>query len=205
MNMKNKVKHYAIVMMIGVILNLGLYYVAHVFHLPMWIDSIGTAYVAVALEPAAGLLVAFATNFYQAAVIYDSSSLIYYMVSALAALAFGIILRKDHKVCWKRLPLAMFVYFVSATMLASLLTIWRTAGIPDSGWERFFYEGAINQGVPNVMACFFGTAILKVIDTCIIAIVLPIIYNLTPIKVRNNELFDPVSIHNSYWKETKKL
>lgn len=87
---KEMKKKYAIWMMAGVILNLGLYYIAHVFKLPVWMDFIGTALTAVMLEPAAGLLVAFGTNFFQAAVIYDSSSLIYYMVSACSALAKGI-------------------------------------------------------------------------------------------------------------------
>ncbi len=204
MKLSDKARHYIIIMLIGVVLNVGLYYVAHFLRLPMWIDSIGTAYVAVALEPAAGLLVAFATNFYQAAIIYDSSSLIYYIVSAIAALTFGIILRKEGKICWKRLPFAILSYFLIATTLASLITIWRTASIPDSGWERLFYQQAIDSGMNRYIACFYGTAVLKIIDTFIIAIVLPILYSLTPKSMKNKVIKDPVSLKNPFWSHKLK-
>ncbi|MEG0735517.1 MAG: hypothetical protein RR441_01535, partial [Longicatena sp.] len=108
----SNVKRYAFIMVLGMILNLGFYQIAHVFHLPFWMDNIGTAYVAMILEPTAGLLVAFATNFYQAAVIYDSSSLVYYAVSAMAALCVGIALRKQGVISWKRLGIALVSYFV---------------------------------------------------------------------------------------------
>lgn len=199
MDSGNNVKKYAVVILTGIILNLGLYYIAHVCKLPVWMDSIGTAYVAVALEPAAGLIAAFINNFYQAAVIYDNSSLIYYMNSAVAALAFGIIVRKGGKVCWRNLAKAMAVYFVTATFLAGLLTIWRTSGVPDSGWERRFYEMALGWGAPVPAACFFGTGVLKVFDTCIMGILVPVLYGITPVKFKNVEFHDKVSWKNKYW------
>lgn len=190
---KNNVIRYAAVIFIGALLNLGLYYVAHVFHLPMWIDNVGTAYAAIILEPAAGLLAAFATNFFQAAFIYDSSSIVYYMVSAMAALCFGITIRKNKKICWKRLPAAMILYILTATVLSYLLTIWRTAGIPESGWERYFYEMAEGVGMPSLIAGFFGVFVLKVADACVMAVVLPILYMLTPKKAVNIELEEVVT------------
>lgn len=175
----NKKKNYIIIMIIGIVLNLSLYYVAHFFHLPVWMDSIGTAYAAAALEPAAGLLVGFAANFYQAAFIYDSSSLIYYMVSAIAALAFGIVLRKNGKLALKRMPLAMLAYFIPSTLAAAGLTMWKSGGVPESAWENHFYEIALSYGCPNIIACLFGTLVLKIFDTIIIAVFIPCLCMLT--------------------------
>lgn len=201
MNKNDMIKRYAIIMMVGVILNFGLYNIAHVFKLPLWLDNIGTTYTALMLEPAAGLLVAFVSNFYQAAVVYDSSSLVYYAVSAAAALVIGVGLRKSGKICWKRMAVTIVCYVITGTILAAGLTLWRTAGIPDSGWERHFYELALGAGVPNALACFFGTVILKIADGIVIAVLLPILYFITPKRFVTTELKEVVSWKNPYFGE----
>ena len=183
----HNVKRYAILMLIGVVLNLGLYQIAHIFHLPMWIDNVGTAYVAMVLEPAAGLLVAFATNFYQATFVYDSSSLIYYAVSASCALCVGIIMRKQGKLCWKRLGFALLAYLVVSSLLSTALTLWRTAGLPDSSWECYFYEFGLSWGWPVPLACLLGIGTLKLIDNLVMLLLLPILYFITPKKFINEE------------------
>lgn len=190
---RSNVIRYAVIIFIGALLNLGLYDIAHVFKLPMWIDNVGTAYAAVILEPAAGLLIAFVTNFYQAAFIYDTSAIIYYVVSAMAALSFGIAMRKNKRICWKRLPVAMILYILTATVFSYLLTLWRTAGIPQSGWERYFYEAAKGVGVPSPIAGLFGAFVLKVVDACVMALFLPILYFLTPRKAVNVQLEEVVT------------
>lgn len=200
---KSNVIRYGALILIGAVLNLGLYHIAHMFKLPMWIDNVGTAYVAIILEPAAGLLAAFATNFYQASFIYDSSSIIYYIVSATAALSFGIIMRRNKTICWKRLPIAMVLYVFSATAISYLLTIWRTAGVPDSGWERYFYEMAMGVGVPPFIAGFFGVLVLKTADGCVMALLLPILYGLTPKGVVNTELEEVVTWRKEKFTDTK--
>lgn len=175
-----KITRYAIIMGISVALNIGFYFIAHTFHLPMWMDSIGTAYAAVVLQPAAGLIVAFATNFFQSAVFYGSSSIVYYFVGAVVAISFGVIVRKAGKIDFKRIPLSALCYIICGTLVAGLLTIWRTSGIPDSGWERHFYEILLQSGVPSAIACFGGTAVLKIMDGIIIMVLVPVLYALTP-------------------------
>ena len=180
--MKNNfhVKRYAAIMLLGVLFNLGFYQIAHIFHLPMWIDNIGTAYAALVLEPAAGLLVAFATNFYEATFVYDSSSLIYYAVSASCALTIGILMRKQGHICWKRIFLALGAYFLISSCLATIFTLWITAGIPDSGWERYFFDIARSNQLPIPLSCLFGVGVLKLMDSLVMLFVLPILYKLTP-------------------------
>lgn len=180
--MSNKTKRYLIFFLIGVVLNLGFYNIAHYLHLPAWMDNIGSATIAFLIEPALGLLVAFATNFYQAAFIYDSSSLIYYLVSAATALVFGVGMRKEGNICWKRLPLCILLFIIINTLLEGSITLWRTGGISDSGWEQQFYYAALEAGIPNWLSCYGSACILKAIDACILGVAMVLSYVMVPKK-----------------------
>lgn len=200
----NKIRNYIIIMLISVVLNFSLYYVAHIYHLPMWMDSVGTVYAAVMLEPAAGLLVGFATNFFQSAVIYGVHSLVYYLISAVAALSFGITLRKNGYISLKRMPKAVIYFVVFGTIAATLLTMWVTNGIPDSNWERFFYEKALNYGIPQVFACMWGSFVLKAADGIIIAFLTPILYGITPSNMVTGCLNEKLSWRAQFLKKSEK-
>ncbi|MGF7004420.1 preprotein translocase subunit SecE [Lachnospiraceae bacterium PFB1-21] len=171
-------KRSLMVMGVGIALDIGLYYLGHVFHLPAWLDSLGTVLAAVLIEPTAGLLVAFASTFFQSAFVYGVNSLLFYLIGAIAALSFGLLLNKE-KGKIKRLLLAMLIYFVAGTVIAGLLTLWKNGGIPDSGWEHHFYTWGMNRGYGNIFSCFLGTAVLKLIDTLIIGITLPVLVKIS--------------------------
>lgn len=98
----NKIRNYIIIMLISVVLNFSLYYVAHVYHLPMWMDSVGTVYAAVMLEPCSGTFSWLCNQFFQSAAIYGVHSLVYYLISAVAALSFGVTLRKNGYISLKK-------------------------------------------------------------------------------------------------------
>lgn len=185
---KKKVRGYLTLMAIGVILNLGLYAAAHFLHLPMWMDSIGTAFTAFALEPAAGMIVALATNFYQATAFYGLDSLFYYFTGALAALCFGLIPRKKGENHWNGIPVAAVSYIILATLLSGGLTLWRAHGTLDSGWESYFMQWAVTHGAGPVMAMFFGTFVLKVIDGVILACAVPLLYMLIPSSMKPKKI-----------------
>lgn len=176
---KSLFRYYLRIMLVGFLLNLVLYYVAHNYHLPAWIDSIGTVFAAVLLEPSAGLILAFQTIFIQTIVVYGAGAMLYYMVGAVAAISFGLLLKNEHgDISFKKIPLAMLIFFVLGTFFGSLLTIWETGGIPNSGWERHFYTIALNKGFSTIPACVFGTAVLKLVDTAIIGITIPVLVTL---------------------------
>ncbi len=204
MKMNKNVKRYTFIIVLSVIMNFVFYNIAHYFHLPAWLDCIGTSYAAFVLEPAAGLLVAFVSNFYEAAFIYDSSSLIYYATSATVAIGVGICMRKQGEICWKRLGLMFIVVFVSGAVVSSLITIWRTGGIPDSAWERHFYEMAMGVTHSHVLSCFFGTAVLKFVDVAVITVLLPVFYLLTPHSLININNQDIVSWKNPYFEKKEQ-
>lgn len=200
--MKANVKKYAVVMGTGLVLNVVLYSIAHSYHLPVWMDTIGTCYAAMMLEPAAGVLIGFFMNFYQAVFIYDYTSIIYFISSAAAAVAVGTAVRKKGELKLYRLPLAVSLTVVINTAVSSLLTIWRNGGFSDSLWERYFMDFAMEKwGTSVYAASLFGTFVLKVLDGVILLAALFILYFLTPEKWKNRFVEPVVSWKNNKRKE----
>lgn len=177
--MNNKVR-YAIVMLLGVIMNQGLYLLASVFHWPVWLDVTGTAFSAFVLEPTAGLLVGLVNNFYLALFQYDSSTLLYYSISAAMAIICGCMLKKDGKFAPKRVLPAMGLVILISTALSTALAFWRSGGVPDVGWERTAYEMVLATGAPGPLAAVCAFLIIKTLDTVATALIVALFYLLLP-------------------------
>lgn len=184
-------KRYLIVMAICVVMNQGLYTIAHIFHLPVWFDISGTALAAIMLEPAAGIVVGFINNFYLSLVQQDIGTIIYFAVSAAIAVICGLCMRdKDGKISAKKIVPTLILVCVISTIISSLLTLYKSGGYSNSPWELHFYHVAANAGVPHVLCCFFGTGVVKVLDTVANGAVVAIVYMLLPKNLRNQQLME---------------
>lgn len=182
--MNNKLR-YIIVMVLGIVLNKLLFALAQTLDLPVWLDVAGTALVALTLEPTAGLLVGLLDNFYLAIFEYhDASTLIYYTISAAVALTVGVGMRKEGKICTKRILPVIGIIIVSSAVLSTLLTLWRASGVPSHAWEITFFEHALEMGVPSPLACFWGVLLVKTFDTIASAVIVWLIYRLMPASLR---------------------
>lgn len=165
--MMSKKTRYAIVMGISVLMNQVFYILASesVLDLPFWMDMSGTVFAAIVLEPTAGLLVGFVNNFYLALTLMSSSSILYFAVSAAAALICGLCMRtREGALSWKRILPTMGLLWLVSSALSTLLTLWRSGGVPDLNWEKMYYEMALAWGWHPSLACFFGTAVIKIYD-----------------------------------------
>ncbi len=181
---KKEILKYAAVMLIGLGLNIGLYWIAHIFELPMWLDTVGTAVAAVTLEPAAGLVIGYATNLFESSAIYMSDTIIYYAITASCALIFGIMLRKKGKISWKRLPLAALSYVAVSAVLSAVISIWRDSP-PSSGWELMIYGNMISAGAPSFFAYAVSAGALKLVDAAVMCAVTPLVYTVLPESMKN--------------------
>lgn len=188
MNMKTR---YVIVMVIGVLMNQLFYTFASYFNLPVWLDMCGTAVTSIVLEPAAGIIVGFINNFYLSIIHGDISTIIYFAVSAAVAVICGVCMRdKQGKVSAKRILPTFLLVLVISTVISSVLTIWRNGGIPDNNWEIVYFNMAKNTGVPQTLACFFGTGAVKCFDTLANAFVVAVVYFILPNSLKNKTLKD---------------
>lgn len=192
----NNTKRYALVMIISVLFNTACYLVAHYCHLPVWLDLQGTAFAAMILEPAAGLLVGLVNNFISSIFFYDASSLIYYAVSASVALIVGLYLKDKGKIKASRILPTIIMVILATSFISALLTMWRTNGIPNSQWEYHFYEIAITNGMPQFISCFFGAMVLKAGDATISVILMTILYWILPKSLhyppKDNEIIEAI-------------
>lgn len=177
-SISNKTR-YILIMIMGVLMNEVFYFLADKFKLPVWLDMTGTAFAALVLEPTAGLMVGLVNNFYLA-IKMGSSTLIYYAVSAAAALVVGLCMRKNGKVTAKRiLPTALLVIAVTA-VLSSILTLWQGRGVPTEKWEIYYYEWALSKGMHKYLACGIGVGLIKVYDTIVSGILIAAFYFVLP-------------------------
>lgn len=182
--MRNRTR-YLIVMAFSVVLNLALYSLASYYNLPVWMDITGTAFAALVLEPAAGLLVGLANNFYLALFIFDQTTLIYYVVSAAAALIVGVLMKKEGKIRWQRVFPTILLVIAASAVLSTAVTVWRDGGIPTADWEIHFYNAAVQYlHAPRIPACFFGILIMKIFDTLAVAAIVTVLYAILPKKLK---------------------
>lgn len=180
-------KRYFIVMTIGVLMNWLLFSAidTNALNLPVWMDCTGTAYAALLLEPTAGLIVGLINNCYLSIFVYGSNNLLSYFISVVMALFVGIRMRnKDGSINVKRIPSTAALVFAVSVPIAVALHMWRSGGVPLGYWENLFYSYGIGWGFPNLLACFFGTAVVKGLDTIATVGIVALFYRLTPAKLK---------------------
>ncbi|MEG1428308.1 MAG: hypothetical protein RSC64_00805 [Hydrogenoanaerobacterium sp.] len=183
--MSNK-KRYIIIMIISVLMNQGFFMLREACKLPVWLDMTGTALAALALEPTAGLMVGLINNFVLAAFYYDDSSLIYYAVSAAVAVIVGTRMRVGGKVKLRRVFTTVLLVIAVTTVISTVITIWRMGAMPDDYWEIYYYSKAIAIGAPKLIACLFGTFVIRLYDTLASVFVVGAFYLLLPKKLKNH-------------------
>lgn len=185
--MMSKKARYLIVMLLSVAMNQGFYILAsdNVLDLPFWLDIAGTAFAAIVLEPAAGLLVGFTNNFYLAVTRGDSSSLLYFAASAAVAVIAGVCMRKEGRLSLKRVLPTMGLIVAVTTVISGLLTLWRTGGVPDAKWELFYFNQGLSWGWPKALCCFFGVLVIKVYDILATTAIVGAFWFLLPKKLKN--------------------
>ncbi len=176
---------YLVVMITGVAMNLLLNQLAQYCNWPVWLDTTGTAYAAIILEPAAGLIVGLVNNTILAAGEFGPATLVYYAVSAAVALIAGVYLKRGGRIEKKRIAPAILLAIAITAALSTLISFWVNNGGPPTGhWENFFYSQAAAAGAPYALACFLGELVVKTFDTLATAALLVAFYFATPKKAR---------------------
>jgi len=175
---KKKFRRYTIVMILGIGINQALSYLATTLQLPLWLDTVGTVLTALILQPAAGLLVGLADNFYLSLVHGDSGQIFYYCISATMALIAGLYLKKNGRIQGKQIVPAIILAIVSSTTLSVLISLMRTETIINVAAEQHFMQIALAMGIPPLLSAIFGILVIKTYDVLATAALVAIIYGL---------------------------
>lgn len=163
--LKNKtIRRYALIMTMGVAMNIVLFFVSIYFGWPCWLDITGTIMVTILLEPAAGIIVALLNNCIISVFTLGSEGLFFSFVGASVALVVGLLVRnRKNKVELKRFPLAFLVGLLVGTIMDSIVILY-VLGALNFSWEIDFYNTFINQGYPREIAVLFACGIIKIVD-----------------------------------------
>ncbi len=118
------------------VLNAVFYELAAAAGLPVWLDTVGTALCSVALGPYAGILVALVDNLYLCTVHYDTSAIVYFSTSAMAALCYGCLLHPLRHGKWKQqrkhaaamVAVTILILTVGVAILDYIFLLWLNGG-----------------------------------------------------------------------------
>lgn len=163
-----KVMAYALTMVGCVLLNEALYFVAHAFGAPVWLDTAGTALAAILLEPAAGLLVGFANNLILAVQFGHAGNLLYYCLSAITALVFGTLFARGKKVTLRSLGWVALFLVVVESLISTALAFSLAGGELTTVAEQWYGSLLVTWGLPWPLAVFGALLVDKFVDTAAI-------------------------------------
>lgn len=159
------------VIIIGILMNEACYMLAK--GLPLWLDMVGTCYAALMMGPMAGLLVGLVDNAYLALSGMGNSSIVYYFVSACAALIIGLLLGDGRKHTWKRIAWVGILAASATALLSFALRMLLHGGAPDATWEASLYQSATGAGLPGWTACLYTIFAGKALE---LAVSVPVLY-----------------------------
>lgn len=184
-----KVKRYALIMVLGVLLNQGMNLLATHFNWPVWLDMTGTLYVTIVLEPAAGLIVALIDSLILAITMYEASAIMYYFVSVVVVLLVGCYMIQNGKIIRKRILTTFLVVLLAAPLVAALIEFW-VSGLnpPEMAWEAYYYRQVWHAGVDRGMAIVYAKLIIKTFDTIATSALVALLFIITPRRFKNNVL-----------------
>ena len=159
-----KVIYYFKIMVLGIALDTVLYNLSARMGLPLWLDTTGTALAAVVLEPAAALIVGFVNTMYLAIVFQNAGNLLYYALSAIVALVYGILFARGRIITMRSIGFALlFLVLVSAAISMGLCYAY-DGGVPTTAGVFDYFGLLVGWGVPAPIACFGAIAFDKLVD-----------------------------------------
>lgn len=162
---------YGLIMLACFGLNIVCYEIAAALGLPLWLDTTGTALAAVLLEPAAALIVGFANNLVIAVQLGSAGDLLYYSLSALVALTYGIVLGPGRKKTPRAALVTVTVVGVGGGLLAVGLAWLVSASQITASEDRFYYAVLSNLGVSQSLAVFWALLLGKILDTVAVFVI----------------------------------
>ena len=159
---------YGVTMLACVLVNEALYFAALALGAPVWLDTVGTALVAVLLEPAAALIVGFANNLVLAMQFGNAGNLLYYALSAITALVYGTVFARGRRITARSLGRAALFLVVVEALISTVLTFSLAGGQLTTAAEQLYGSVLRGLGAPEAVAVFGALLVDKLADTVVV-------------------------------------
>ena len=160
-----KLRLYIVFIVAGVALNYVLCASFSYLEQPLWLDTTGTALVACALDPAAGIILSFINNLIIAVYQDSPQNILYFSESALVALSYGYLFKqgKNGKLPYKNAGKTLLVIILIQSAITLLLSFTLNGGtfttIFENGYRDFLCEAGMNYYVASFFAIIFDRTI----------------------------------------------
>lgn len=169
-----------VIIFLGILLNFVLFFISARWKLPFWMDSTGTAYVALLLGPLPALIVGLIHTLILIFFFYGSSAIWFYSVSILIALVVGIgaeerVLKGFSSVCG-----VTFILYVLTTLLSSLLVLVFCGGQVKNIYAAMFLKALLSGGISPGFSTLIALGAVALPDVIVTAVLVAILYFCTP-------------------------
>lgn len=170
-----KVVAYAVGMAACFAIDQALYQAVVHLGAPLWLDTVGTALAAILLEPAAGLIVGFANNLVLAIQFWNAGNLLYYCLSAITALAFGVLLRRGARITVRSLALLFAFVVLLEPVISAALSFTLAEGQLTTVAEQRYGALLTAAGLPWPAAAYGALLVDKLLDTLAVLVIVLIV------------------------------
>ena len=167
----------------GIFLNYALCASFSYLEQPLWLDTTGTALVACALDPAAGIIVSFVNNLIIAVYQDSPQNILYFSESAVVALSYGYLFKqaKDGKLPYQNAGKTL----LAIILIQSSITVFLSFSLHDGAFTTLFQNGyrdfLCEIGIDYYAASFFATILDRTLDALsvfgIVVLILKIMKN----------------------------
>ncbi len=133
---------------------------------PLWLDTTGTALVACALDPAAGIILSFINNLIIAVYQDSPQNILYFSESAVVALLYGYLFKqgKDGKLPYQNTGKVLLSIILIQTAITLFLSFSLHGGTFTTLFETGYRDFLCAQGVDYYAASFFATVFDRALD-----------------------------------------
>ena len=178
-----RVRLYLLFIFAGIFLNYALCASFSYLEQPLWLDTTGTALVACALDPAAGIIVSFVNNLIIAVYQDSPQNILYFSESAVVALSYGYLFKqaKDGKLPYQNAGKTL----LAIILIQSTISVFLSFALHDGAFTTIFqnyYRDFLRQiGIDYYAASCLATIFDRTLDAlsvlCIIVLILKILKN----------------------------
>jgi hypothetical protein len=163
-----KARVYLLTIIAGAAFDILLYFVSvPCLGLPVWLDTAGTAIVACAIDPAAGIITGYVNNLFLAIYTGSAGNLLYLAQSAVVALTYGILLSHNNqkKLTHKRVAKALLIVIGVQTVISFSLFLFLQKEVMDTSTMQGYYDLLASLGVPHYIAVFASLLTDRILDS----------------------------------------
>ena len=150
----------------GIVLNYLLCAIFSEIGQPLWLDTTGTALVACALDPSAGVIVSFVNNLIIAVYQDSPQNILYFSESALVALVYGYLFKqmKTGELPYRNAGKTLLLIVIVQSIISVLLAFFLNDGIFTTPFENGYRDVFMSLGFDVFSSSFFAMLIDRAID-----------------------------------------